>query len=156
MRIAFLILVFFFVAIENNSFAAFPLKTAQPKPMSVTGANSIDPVTALYGGREPVLSPFINYHDMSQLGNYRRKKCLVSKIGTGMVIGGGGLILIGLYYGAATQNVDVALGFYFSGIGAVVAGGVLALAGGIYNHSHKGRLTFIAPKPNEAGLAFRF
>lgn len=100
--------------------------------------------------------------------DYQTKKCLTSKIGRGMMIGGGGLFVGGLLWVLASPKhpkggFDVDLGpdeawmTMGSGLGCVALGGVLATIGGIYNVVHKSnRYSIISTRKNEIGISYTF
>ena len=82
----------------------------------------------------------------------RADKCLVSKIGRGVIIGGGGLFVGGIIYGKQDAIIPIGIGLEL-----IVVGVVLVIVGGIINAARKAnKLSFVAPKNNEVGIAYSF
>lgn len=89
--------------------------------------------------------------------NENDKKCLTSKIGRGLMIGGGGLFLVGAVIVSSGDKDSLGGGLcIFVGLLGLIWGGILAIIGGIYNASGKSRYSLVSPKPNEVGISYTF
>ncbi len=100
-------------------------------------------------------SGFIGFTNRRFQNQYIRK-CLTSKIGRGMMIGGGGLFLVGAVIISSGDKDSLGGGIcIFVGLLGLIWGGILAIIGGIYNASGS-RFSPIAPKPNEVGISYTF
>ncbi len=93
-----------------------------------------------------------------------RHKCMVSKVGRGMMVGGGTMLAGGILWGSVTPKrggntyvPDGAWTLLFFGFLAIVLGDFTAIVGGIYNATVKtNRYSWIAPKYNQLGVAYNF
>ncbi len=148
-----LVLTILFLGIMvPSAFACFPVKNVKSFP-----------VAAGYEVQKHALSQLFQHSTIPAFYDQYTKphKCLVSKIGRGTMLGGGGLFVAGAIWSATEQHDDNS--FYipdglilcFFSILVVLVGGLLAIGGGIYNTAtNTSRYSFITPKINEAGVAF--
>ncbi len=145
----FLLAILFTLAAMPQLYAAMPIKAAAS-------------IAAVYEAQKATLRQYTP----ARASAYSpiRHKCMVSKIGRGMMIGGGGMLICGIVWGSATPKrggyafvPDGAWALLFFGFLAIVLGGFTAIVGGIYNATRKTkRVGFVAPKNNEMGIAYNF
>ncbi|MCW3124262.1 MAG: hypothetical protein JWQ38_3754 [Flavipsychrobacter sp.] len=140
----------------SKSFGAFPVKY-------ISGVNTgqpVDNIAANYESEKAALFPYTQKYKFSN-----PQKCLVSKIGRGTMIAGGGVFVIGSLigftktdedsdWGLSTRATWIGLSFLL-GAFIVVIGCLLAIGGGIYNMTNS-RYSLVTDKKNETGIAYNF
>ncbi len=159
------ILIAFILLITNGGKlrAALPIRYLNTSSAAATSAETILENYELMKMDLSSSSGFANYSNRRFQNNYK-KKCLTSKIGKGLLIGGGSILVIG---GICFLNIsDVSARSFYAFIVAIISGyigsalvaigGSLAIIGGIYNASSKGRYGLVSPKPNEVGISYTF
>ena len=140
----FVICTLFLFMLLPQSYAACPIKPDNT-------------ITAGYEEQKRTMLPLLQQREYYSYDLYRRK-CLVSKIGRGTMIAGSGLVVGGIVYAFTVQGWDGLDGLAVSIIGLLVVfiGGMLAIGGGIYNHSKQSKVSITSPKNNEVGIAYKF
>lgn len=155
------ILIAFILLITNGGKlrAALPIRYLNTSSAAATSAETLLENYELMKMDLSSSSGFANYSNR-RFQNHYKKKCLTSKIGKGLLIGGGSILVIG---GICFLTISVASGGFFYGsivviigLALVAIGGSLAIIGGIYNASSKGRYGLVSPKPNEVGISYTF
>ena len=144
------ILIAFILLITNGGKlrAALPIRYLNTSSAAATSAETILENYELMKMDLSSSSGFANYSNRRFQNNYE-KKCLTSKIGRGMMIGGGGLFLVGAVIVSSGDKDSLGGGMcIFVGLLGLIWGGILAIIGGIYNNSRNSRYSFVSPKSN--------
>ena len=142
--------------------AGFPLKQELPAMQVSPGKDFSGSIANHLMGGEMSRSFLLRAGDAF---DSHHQRCLTSKVGTGAMIAGGGIILVGTGLGFTQSNENniaisrrgvVWLVSWVYGSAVLVAGGIVAIIGAIYDASNHSRLTVISPGCNEGGLAYHF
>ena len=150
----FFIAVIMIVSVNAIVQAALPISY-----LKIESENSLETTVANYELMKMKLSSLSGsgYYIHKSIYNNYEKKCLTSKIGRGMMIGGGGLFLVGAVIVSSGDKDSLGGGLcIFVGLLGLIWGGILAIIGGIYNASGKSRYSLVSPKPNEVGISYTF
>ena len=148
----FFIAVIMIVSVNAIVQAALPISY-----LKIESENSLETTVANYELMKMKLSSLSGsgYYIHKSIYNNYEKKCLTSKIGRGMMIGGGGLFLVGAVIVSSGDKDSLGGGIcIFVGLLGLIWGGILAIIGGIYNASGNGKYSLVSPKPNEVGISY--
>ena len=150
------IAIIMMVSVNAKVQAALPISYLK---IAAADENSVGTTVANYELMKMKLSSLSGsgYDIHKNIYNNYEKKCLTSKIGRGMMIGGGGLFLVGAVIVSSGDKDSLGGGLcIFVGLLGLIWGGILAIIGGIYNASGKSRYSLVSPKPNEVGISYTF
>ncbi len=144
------------ITISAKLNAALPIRYLNSATATESGIESIKAnydlmKMQLHFSASPISPASTHFH------NEYGEKCLTSKIGRGLMIGGGGLFLVGAVIALSGDKDSLGGGMcIFVGLLGLIWGGILAIIGGIYNNSRNSRYSFVSPKSNAVGISYTF